>query len=102
MSARTRPTQEGERYRAESFASDATPVNVWNDPARRLVVLGYITAVAIPFIGFILGTVIVIRASKGSSKHGAWIIVLSIVAAIAWILIVASGALKLTPNDLNT
>jgi hypothetical protein len=49
---------------------------------RGLVICGYVFAVLIPIVGFILGIVVVTRPSKATSKHGVWIIVLSVVIAI--------------------
>jgi uncharacterized membrane protein YeiB len=43
-----------------------------------LVAIGYITAVVIPFIGFVLGIVVATRPSV-AARHGARIIVISIV-----------------------
>jgi hypothetical protein len=64
----------------------------------RLVVLGYITAVATPPIGLILGIVVAARP-RISSKHGASIIVLSIVACVLWFLLLASGVLTTPSSD---
>jgi hypothetical protein len=106
MSASTPPTPDGERMIAEyvssNGASGGARANAWSDSARRLVVLGYITAVAMPLIGFILGIVIIARLNKPISKHGAWIIVVSIVASIVWVLVFTSGALNPTSSELNT
>jgi hypothetical protein len=65
--------------------------------ARRLLALGYITAVAMPPIGFGLGVVIALRFSNLRLRHGASIIALSILASIVWILIITSGAFN-TPT----
>ena len=61
--------------------------------ARRLLALAYITAVAMPPIGFGLGVVIALRFSSLRARHAASIIALSILASIVWILILTSGAL---------
>jgi hypothetical protein len=53
-------------------------------------------AVAMPPIGFGLGVVVAVRFSDLRSKHGAWIIVISIVSSAIWILIITSGALNTT------
>jgi hypothetical protein len=50
---------------------------------KGLVISGYVFAVLIPLVGFILGIVVVTRPSKATSRHGVWIIVLSVVVAIA-------------------
>jgi hypothetical protein len=62
------------------------------ETAGGLVVVAYITAVLMPLIGFILGIVVATRPSKVTSKHGAWIIVISIVAFIVWLAIALNGA----------
>lgn len=51
-----------------------------------------------PPIGFGLGIVIAVRYKDVRSKHGPWIVVVSILAAIIWILIITSGALNTTTN----
>lgn len=63
---------------------------------QRLLALAYITAVAMPPIGFGLGVVIAVRFRELRSKHGMWIIVLSIVSSVIWVLIITSGALNTT------
>jgi hypothetical protein len=71
---------------------------VQSESIQRLVVLGYITAVAIPPVGLVLGIVLVIRFTAAESKHGAWMIAISIVALGVWLLILASGVVN-TTND---
>jgi hypothetical protein len=102
MTARQPPTPDGELREAESLPRTPTTASAWSENARRLVALGYITAVGMPFVGFILGISILIRLPKPNSKHGAWIIAISVVASVVWVLIIASGALKLTTNDINS
>lgn len=51
-------------------------------------------AVALPPMGFGMGVVIAVRVRP---KHGVWIIVISILASIIWILVIISGALN-TPT----
>jgi len=101
MSTRTPPTPDGERWIADYVSNNGARANVWSDSARRLVVLGYITAVAMPLVGFILGIVVAIRLTRPNSKHGAWIILVSIIASIVWILVFTSGALNATSTELN-
>lgn len=62
-------------------------------PPKGLVILGYITAFAIPLIGFVLGVVVVTRPDRRISKHGVRIIVLSII-----VLIVAVAAITTSVN----
>jgi hypothetical protein len=101
MAATTPPTPDGERLIAEYVSSNGATAHGWSDRARRLVVLGYITAAAIPLLGLVLGIVVMLRPSKPNSKHGIWIIVVSIVASVVWVLVFASGALTSTSNELN-
>jgi hypothetical protein len=63
-------------------------------------VLGYITAVAMPLIGLVVGIVVAARAKPGP-KHGLWIILLSIVASVVWVLVFTSGLLTTPSNDLS-
>jgi general stress protein CsbA len=72
---------------------------VQSESIQRLVVLGYITAVAIPPVGFVLGIVLVIRFTAAESKHGAWIIAISLVALVLWLLLLASGAVNTTSDN---
>jgi hypothetical protein len=67
--------------------------------AYRLVVLAYIIAASMPPIGFILGLILAIRFDKPTSKHGVWVIAVSVVAALVWTLIIAGGALNTTSSD---
>jgi hypothetical protein len=80
-------------------SSNGTSPPVPSDRPDRLVVLAYITAVAIPPIGFILGIVLALRPVTRNSKHWMWIIGLSIVAATAWVLLLSSGIIDTTSTD---
>jgi hypothetical protein len=62
------------------------------DSAGALVPLGYILSIIIPIVGFVLGIVAVTRPNKAASKHGPWIIVVSVLAFIAWLAILVSAA----------
>jgi hypothetical protein len=70
--------------------------------AGGLVVVGYITAVLMPLIGFILGIVVATRPAKVTSRHGARIIVVSIVAFFIWIAIVVHAGQSTCTIDPNT
>lgn len=63
---------------------------------RRVVVLGYILAFAMPPLGFAIGLVTMVAPSV-RSRHGLWIVLASVLAAVIWALLIASGAL----NDTN-
>jgi 4-amino-4-deoxy-L-arabinose transferase-like glycosyltransferase len=56
-------------------------------------------AVSMPPLGFILAIVVAMRSTKMNSKHAAWIIVVSIIASLVWILIIISGALSTPSTD---
>ena len=101
MSATSPPSPDQERWTADYVSTNGSTSKASSESARRLVVLGYITAVAMPLIGFILGIVVATRPVKAHSKHGVWIIVVSIVASVLWILVLASGVLAVTNTDLN-
>ena len=81
-------------YPSPNGASD----RAWSQGFLRLVVVGYILAVAMPPIGFVLGVVVLARGARVKSRHGALIIAVSVVAAVAWVVILTSGALS-TPSD---
>jgi hypothetical protein len=62
----------------------------------RIVALGYITAAAMPPVGLAIGITLTFRRSLPGSRHGPWIIAISIVASVIWALIIDSGALSST------
>jgi hypothetical protein len=76
-------------------ASDNNGSRPYSPPTalQRAVVVSYILAVAVPPLGFAAGLVLML-SSRLRSKHGAWIVLLSIVAAVIWALLVGAGALK--------
>lgn len=59
------------------------------------MVVGYITAVAMPPIGFILGIVLTVSA-RVKSRHGLWIVLASVAGTAIWALLISSGALTAT------
>ena len=71
--------------------------NAPGESVHRLIVLGYITAVAMPPVGLIMGLVLAIRLTRPRSRQGLWIIALSIVAAILWAVALATGLVN--PNS---
>lgn len=99
ISASPPPTSDNDGWTAGYASSNGATANVRRDGVLRLVVLGYITAVSMPPIGFILGIVVATRSTKASTKYGASIIVISIVASFVWILIVTSGVLSTASTD---
>jgi hypothetical protein len=57
-----------------------------------LVVTGYVLAVLMPLIGFILGIVVATRPARATNKHGWMIIVLSVVAFIVFMALAINAA----------
>ena len=80
--------------------NNAAPPDVLSESLRRLVVLGYLTAVAIPPVGFILGIVIAVRR-RAAYRHGLAIVAVSVVAAVIWVLLLSSGVLTSTSSDTS-
>jgi hypothetical protein len=101
MSATTPPSPDQERWTTDYVSSNGSASKAKSERIRRLVVLGYITAVAMPGIGLILGIVVATRPIKAYSKHGVWIIVVSVLASVVWIVVLASGVFAVTNNDLS-
>lgn len=56
-----------------------------------LVAGGYILAIFLPFIGFIIGIVVATRPGRATSKHGIWIILLSILAFFVGLSLLAGA-----------
>ena len=83
MSSESLPSDNGSRSRSKQVT------------VERLIVVGYILALAMPPIGFAIGFVLVLSPSV-RSRHGVWIVVVSIVAAVIWALMISAGALKET------
>ncbi len=99
------PTPDGRPWTADHISTNGAtghaPAPVRTAGPGRLVVLAYITAVALPLLGLVLGVVVVTRPNRATSKHGTWIIILSIVGSIVWALVFASGVLTSTSNDMG-
>jgi multisubunit Na+/H+ antiporter MnhE subunit len=64
--------------------------------AGALVPVGYILAVVMPLVGFVIGIVVATRPQKVTSKHGAWIIVVSVIAFIIYFAIIINAAQSAT------
>ena len=69
--------------------------------AQRILAMGYITAVAIPPIGLIIGIVVALRRQAPATRHATWIILISVIAAVVWIAVFASGAISATDNTIS-
>jgi hypothetical protein len=94
------PIRDGSRRGAEYAADNGAPANVRSDSIQRIVVLGYITGIAMPPVGLIVGLVLAVRLSQPNSKRGIWVIAVSVVGAIAWVLALATGLLS--PNTTTS
>jgi hypothetical protein len=100
MSAAKPPTPGGDHdWPVEHASRNGASVQRMSESERRLVVVAYITAIAMPAIGFVLGIVVTARP-KPASRHAVWIIVLSVIATGIWILVFTSGVLS--PSNTET
>jgi hypothetical protein len=68
---------------------------------QRTVTLGYITAVAIPPVGLIIGIMLMRRREQPLTRHALWIIGISVIAAAVWVAVFASGAINATDNTIS-
>lgn len=78
---------DGTRWSGDDAHRDSAPT----EGPGALVVIGYLTAALIPLVGFILGIVVATRPAKVMSKHGAWIILVSIVAFVIYVVLLSSS-----------
>lgn len=101
MSATRPPTPNGKPWTADYASSNGATAKAPSPGLSRLVVLGYITAVAMPLLGLFIGIIAVTRPARATSRHGRWIIVISIVASIIWALVFVSGVFTTPSNDLG-
>ena len=96
-----RPAPNGKPWTADYASRNGASARAPRAGPSRLVVLGYITAFALPLLGLLLGIVIATRPARATSRHGRWIIGLSIVASVIWVLVFTSGVLTSTSNDMG-
>lgn len=101
MSATKPPAPNGKPWTGDYVSSNGATANVRGRGQSRLVVLGYITAFTLPLLGLLLGIVVVTRPDRARSKHGRWIIAISIVASVIWGVVFASGVLTSSSNDMG-
>ena len=99
MRASSPPPSDDARGAADLGSQNGRAPKGQTANAYRVVVLAYILAVSMPPIGFVLGLILAIRFEKPASKQGAWVIAVSIVAALVWTVIVAGGALNTPTTD---
>lgn len=58
----------------------ATALDEQVSGTSRLVATGYILAVAMPIVGFVIGVILANRSEKHTIKQGIWIIAVSVAA----------------------
>jgi 4-amino-4-deoxy-L-arabinose transferase-like glycosyltransferase len=85
----------GPDYPSSNGATD----KAWNQSFLRLVVVSYILAVAMPPLGLVMGVVVWVRGRRARSRHGLLIVLVALLAAGAWAVVIASGALTTTSSD---
>ena len=96
-----RPAPDHNSWTADYASSNGATGPAPSPGPGRLVVLGYITAFALPLLGLFLGIVIATRPARSTSRHGRWIIGVSIVASVIWVLVFTSGVLTSANNDMG-
>jgi Protein of unknown function (DUF2510) len=94
------PTGLGQRYWDGQNWTDSYSQTQSNAPWQAaaqdelqtgLVVAGYVFAVLIPIVGFILGIVAATRPSKRTSRQGVGIVVVSVVVVVIYVAVVTSN-----------
>jgi hypothetical protein len=101
MSATKPPAPNGKPWSGDYVSTNGATARTRREMPSRLVVLGYITAFALPLLGLFLGIVCVTRPNKATARHGRWIIAISLIASVIWALVFLSGALTSTNNDMG-
>lgn len=109
------PTGPGERYWdgmrwTDSYSQPAAAPQalVVQAPQEQsggslgLVIAGYVFAVLMPLVGFILGIVVVTRPQRSISKHGVWVIVLSCVAFTIYLALILHAASTTTVTTTSS
>jgi hypothetical protein len=96
-----RPAPNGKPWTTDYASSNGASGHTPSAGPGRLVVLGYITAFALPLLGLVLGVVVATRPARSTSRHGRWIIGISIIASVVWALVFTSGVLTSTSNDMG-
>jgi ABC-type sugar transport system permease subunit len=97
MSSPTPPTHNGRGPAADYRGAGGNLARLPSETIQRVVVLGFITAVAMPPVGFVLGLLLALRLDKPHSRRGLWVVAVSIIAAILWVLTLATGIVN--PNS---
>jgi len=63
--------------------------NTNNDPSdtKILDVFGFIFAILIPIVGFIIGVIVTLRHAPGRTNYGPAIIIASLLGALFWLAV---------------
>lgn len=83
---------------SDPASRNGSPPRPTTSTVQRLVVVGYITAIGMPPIGFSIGIVLML-AARVRSKHGPWIVLASVIGVLIWILVVNAGTLSSTDQS---
>jgi hypothetical protein len=67
------------------------PQHIEDETPVGLIVAGYVLAVLIPLVGFILGIVAITRRNRTARSNGVGIVVTSVVAFVVWIAVFTSA-----------
>ena len=81
-----------ELIRAGGPSSNGASADAPSKGANRLLVLAYILAISIPPLGLVLGVAVALRLGK--ANHAVWIVLLSLITAVVWVLLLTSGSLN--------
>jgi len=100
MSGPTPPTQNGNRRTPGYAGGPASLANLSSERIQQLLVLGYITGVVMPPVGFVIGLLLRLRLAKPDAGRGTWVMALSVIAAIVWVVALATGLFN--PNTTGT
>ncbi|MGH2871165.1 MAG: hypothetical protein ACRDL5_01735 [Solirubrobacteraceae bacterium] len=101
MTSTASPDPDDERAAADSHPGYDVAPNPFSDRAYRLIMLGYISAVAMPPVGLVVAIVVALRETRVGARHWRWIVLVSIVAAVLWALIISTGALTSTSGEFD-
>ena len=98
MSTPPPPIQNGNRP-ATGYGTGAAGrlASLSRESIQRVIVLGFITAVAMPPVGFVLGLLLAVRLEGSDARRGRWVVAVSVIAAVLWVVTLATGIVN--PNS---
>jgi hypothetical protein len=93
----------GETQPLTISTATVTAAPVTEDGGSGLAIAGYVLAVLMPLVGFILGIVAITRPpGHGSKKHGVAIVVVSVVAFVVYLALIIHAADQAAQQSLTT